>query len=438
MKEFTINKFLRLKLEDDKTIIYVNNERFNQCKFLLLDIPIDEITSIEDIESIDDVAQRLNRSLEFRNDNKVQHIIPTVVEFWGHCSNLQVWYENNYNTKLLHSNLAFPLLKKLTQVGDIFAKKVFKEEIALRFSEGNELIKEYLRKEGYLEYLDNEQFCSMLYNIKFSSVSVLLSIIGTYFIADRMSTIEFVEFIKSLGNRRLKKLVVEPKKVSQLIFYKALLEYLEEFRENNSESRIIRDIFKNIGIESFSFLIKLIIDDDDYINLPVLEALIYIDRLRMKSFLKNTKHKFKFGLNNDLWDFQYILNVLLRCFELEELMIYLEEMHRNDLVKRILPRMHGYKFLKMSDQKEIDMKHFLTAFLLEQAGSDDYLENLEKLGNYLADIFISELVDRNNEINEQIIETLTWIGGIAASKLYKKMGELSEYYDIKKYRHMFY
>jgi len=47
MNEFIVNKFIKLKLEDNKTIIYVNNERFNQCKFLLLDIPIDEMTSLD-------------------------------------------------------------------------------------------------------------------------------------------------------------------------------------------------------------------------------------------------------------------------------------------------------------------------------------------------------------------------------------------------------
>lgn len=57
-------------------------------------------------------------------------------EFWGHCSNLQAWVENNYDTRLLHSNIAFPLLKKLTEAGDPNTNKVFKEEIARRFESG--------------------------------------------------------------------------------------------------------------------------------------------------------------------------------------------------------------------------------------------------------------------------------------------------------------
>ncbi len=52
-------------------------------------------------------------------------ILP-IKEFWGHCSNLQAWAEYGYDTRLLHPNLAFPLLEKLATVGDPIAKKVFK------------------------------------------------------------------------------------------------------------------------------------------------------------------------------------------------------------------------------------------------------------------------------------------------------------------------
>ena len=39
------------------------------------------------------------------------------------------WFENKYNPRLLHSNLAFPLLKQLTDVGDPLASEVFKVEL---------------------------------------------------------------------------------------------------------------------------------------------------------------------------------------------------------------------------------------------------------------------------------------------------------------------
>jgi len=60
-------------------------------------------------------------------------------------------------TDIIHSNLAFPLLKKLTEVGDPMPKRVFKEEIARRYKEGNITVRTYLEKEGYLNYLNKDE-----------------------------------------------------------------------------------------------------------------------------------------------------------------------------------------------------------------------------------------------------------------------------------------
>jgi len=153
-KEFKVNDYLSLKLEGNSTNIYVKGRLFQQCKFLLLNIPIDEITSFDAVESIDEAADKLDRSLENPSSN---FMIPPETEFWGHCSNLQVWYENNYDTRLIHSNLAFPLLKRLVEAGDVNAKKVSKEEIVNRYIEGNETVQTYLMEQGYLTNLESEE-----------------------------------------------------------------------------------------------------------------------------------------------------------------------------------------------------------------------------------------------------------------------------------------
>ena len=64
MPEFRINEHLSVRLEEGKTIIYVNNERFSQCKFLLLNIEVDEIKTFDEIRSIDEASEKLNKSLE--------------------------------------------------------------------------------------------------------------------------------------------------------------------------------------------------------------------------------------------------------------------------------------------------------------------------------------------------------------------------------------
>ena len=151
LSEFKINEFLTLKLQDYKTIIYVKGQEFIQCKHLLLNIPINEISSFDEIQSIDEASESLN------DTEIIDAKIPPMVEFWGHCSNLQVWAEYNYNTQLLHSNLAFPLLKKLTESGDSKAANIFKFEILKTFIKGNKTTREFLVEDGYLEHLGEEE-----------------------------------------------------------------------------------------------------------------------------------------------------------------------------------------------------------------------------------------------------------------------------------------
>ena len=158
MKEFNINEFLKLKLEKGKTVIYINNLRVIQCKYLLLNTKIkksEQVKILPEKLTVDGQSEDLDHSLELDDDNIIE--IPPEAEFWAHSSNLQVWYENDYNTEVLHSNLAFPLLRKLTEAGDIMAKKVFKLEIMKRFRSKNLNVMTFLIKEGFLDHLNIEE-----------------------------------------------------------------------------------------------------------------------------------------------------------------------------------------------------------------------------------------------------------------------------------------
>ncbi len=158
--EFVINQYLKLRLEFGTTNIYVGGKLFKQCKYLLLDIPVVNIAEYNEIESIDEAAEKLDRSMEGVHSRK--YYLSPDLEFWGHCSNLQVWYENKYDTRLLHRNLAFPLLRALVEAGDPLAKKVFKEEIALRLTSGYRSVVQHLINEDYLKYLNSEELDSLL------------------------------------------------------------------------------------------------------------------------------------------------------------------------------------------------------------------------------------------------------------------------------------
>jgi hypothetical protein len=149
-KEFKINEYFSLRLYDgEEPTIYVLGVPFMQCAFLLLNIEGNKVTDLDEIESIDEAAEKLDTSMENAVD-AVKYRIPPDVEFWGHCSNLQVWYEHGYDTRLLHSNLAFPLLRRLSEAGDLLAKKIFQKEIIKRYESGTKTTREFLDLEGFL------------------------------------------------------------------------------------------------------------------------------------------------------------------------------------------------------------------------------------------------------------------------------------------------
>ncbi len=153
-----------IPLHDYKTYIYVSGKRFQQCRFLLLDVPIDKLEVQESIDSIDEASETLNHSLEFL-DGSFLDITPDT-EFWAHCSNLQAWVEHDYDTRLLHSNLSFPLLKKLTEAGDPKARTVFKDEIVNRFTSGHVNVMKYLINEGYMDFFTGDETNMILEDLK--------------------------------------------------------------------------------------------------------------------------------------------------------------------------------------------------------------------------------------------------------------------------------
>jgi len=73
-----------------------------------------------------------------------------------------VWVENEYDSRLLHSNLAFPLLEKLAYFGDSLAERVIKEEVAMRLMNGTFSTVRYLLIEGYFDLLREEEVQTMI------------------------------------------------------------------------------------------------------------------------------------------------------------------------------------------------------------------------------------------------------------------------------------
>ena len=173
MLKYKINRFITLKLENNKTRIYINNEEFEfYCKKLFVSIQTDKFADFDNVKSIDDLDSR----------NSVAFSITPEEEFWGHCSNIHAWAENNYNTLILHSNIAFPLLKKLNEVGDLIAKNIFKDEIGERFLSENKNTSIFLIEEDYLSFLNEEEFLSLMESYKIFTKRIDIEQIDVYIV----------------------------------------------------------------------------------------------------------------------------------------------------------------------------------------------------------------------------------------------------------------
>jgi len=170
MKTFVINRYLNLKLKDKKTYIYVGDKEILVCKKVGINILPNTISDYLKYETIDDLEE-----FNYTFDESVK--ITSETEFFVHCSNLQTWENNGYNTDLIHSSVAFPVLKKLMEVGDLSAKRVFKEEILKRFLTGNKSVQEYLILEGYIQYLSSLER-EMLFGKEFFKFKTLELYVG--------------------------------------------------------------------------------------------------------------------------------------------------------------------------------------------------------------------------------------------------------------------
>ncbi|MBD3350033.1 MAG: hypothetical protein GF364_00925 [Candidatus Lokiarchaeota archaeon] len=158
-RECIINEFITLRLEDGQAELYLNGEKFRQCKYLFIVNPEKNLGA--NVNSIDEAAEIFERTLEQaeakENITPEQLGITPEEMFWGHCSNIQAWVEYDYDTRLLHSNLAFPLLKKLADLGDKNARRVFREEVVKRFIDGTDNTRRFLCIEEYIKNLSEEE-----------------------------------------------------------------------------------------------------------------------------------------------------------------------------------------------------------------------------------------------------------------------------------------
>ncbi len=132
-RRFVVNEYIDVAWdeEEERVQVLVAGEPVLHCAFLVAAIsPTDD-----EVSSIDDLAEREGaRQLEGKD---VRELLSIDEEVRAHASNIQAWAENGYNTRLLHSNISFTLLKALVKAGDVKAERVLDAELAERIRDGS-------------------------------------------------------------------------------------------------------------------------------------------------------------------------------------------------------------------------------------------------------------------------------------------------------------
>lgn len=208
MKEFKINEYITVKLltkiineklKYKEPVIYVDEKPFGcngmylilQSKRKSIDLEdkflsklgFDKFDLVENVEKIDELDPGYEYSGHAPKgvnsvDNIYAHLVGTLDEhefealydgaisaeekFWGYCSNLQVWAENDYDTNLLYTEISIPLLKSLKDAGDPIAKRVYKKEITKQFEQRNLNTMKFCITEGFTIVFDKEELINLL------------------------------------------------------------------------------------------------------------------------------------------------------------------------------------------------------------------------------------------------------------------------------------
>lgn len=213
---FKINKYITLELRNGKTVIFLDNSEFLLCKGVLVKINTESgrfgYNSIDELISDEIIGTSV--------------LVSPEEEFWVHCSNLQAWNENNYDTRLIHSNLAFPLLEELVRLGDPRAKRAFKDELIKRLLSDYAPTIIFLLKAGYLDGFTEEEFEVLLPEVRKKTFSLDKRVLEIMFKGEDFDEVPPLERFKP---RALLFLMEHPKVnlFELLIKYGHL--YLEEF-----------------------------------------------------------------------------------------------------------------------------------------------------------------------------------------------------------------
>lgn len=158
-----LNDYIAIGLEYNKILIYIQEERFQELEYSFLNKILNACkVQLEEVKKQVKIVENLHK-LELDNENFIKFLII-----------LKLWIKNNYDTEILVYDFSFPLLKKLVEVGDPLAKKVFINEILKNLWGADPLVVRYLINEKYDHYVDLYNYRTEIHNPKFKEIKITI------------------------------------------------------------------------------------------------------------------------------------------------------------------------------------------------------------------------------------------------------------------------
>ena len=167
-KEFKINNYITLKMENTNINLYVKNELFPYHNYVLyLAIPEEGINFLKQTNQFDHTVEKICPSPK-RYCCSANYSCESVFEKYG--SILQIWVRNKYNMQLIPWPLALPLLKKLAEIGDITAKNALLKGITTYYMNNESNVMKFVLDFGYLSIFTKGELALFFEKINYSKI----------------------------------------------------------------------------------------------------------------------------------------------------------------------------------------------------------------------------------------------------------------------------
>lgn len=157
IKSYEINDYISIKIIhspfDRKIKEYETfgcSERETKLIICVRNEPIVTILSSM-FPSLEAKTQEIKDSTDRHEYKQKKNLTETI--FRRLRSNLIIWSENDYNTQFIDHKIAFPLLKKLREVGETKFQIILQQEILKAYAASTYQVKEFLKREGYLKLI---------------------------------------------------------------------------------------------------------------------------------------------------------------------------------------------------------------------------------------------------------------------------------------------